>query len=383
MNKLIVCSPQLGIAPESNSGGEVYDREVIKSLCDQEIKVIVILPKNKPYLRHKNLKVYYLPIPFVWPPYFFNLFIIPYLFWIYKKEKFNILRVHSPYFVGLGAIFFHLFYRHIPLVVTYHHLEENKPIFDLINRFAIKFWDHLISVSAFTKQEIIEKYGLEKNKISVIYNGIAFYFKPQKKRKDLIKKYNLGNNKILLFLGGLKYRKNVAFLIRLIARLKIDNCKLLICGSGHLRNKLENLSRRLGTTDKVVFTGFIKETNKVDFYNLADIFLFPSLKEGFGMPVIEAAACGVLSIAARHSSLPELIIDGKTGCLAKFNDINDWKLKIEKLLKNEDLRKKIGKEAQNFSKQFTWEKTVSQQVKIYNKLLEITNPRLVVLGTRN
>ena len=109
--RIKVCSPQLGIAPESNSGGEVYDREVIKAFCNHGIKVITILPKNKPYLIDKNLKAYYLPFPFIWPPYLFNIFIIPWLFWLYKKYNFNVLRIHSPYFVGLGALVFKFFCR--------------------------------------------------------------------------------------------------------------------------------------------------------------------------------------------------------------------------------------------------------------------------------
>lgn len=373
MNRLIICSPQLGIAPESNSGGEVHDREVIRSFCKQGIKVIVILPKNKSYLPHKNLKVYYLPLPFIWPPYLFNILIIPHLFWLYKKYKFNILRVHSPYFVGLGAWFFKLFHPKIPLVVTYHHLEEQKPFFDLINRFFINCWDYIICVSRFTKKEINKNYKVDKKKISVVYNGIADYFKPKKKREDLIEKYSLENKKVCLFLGGLKQRKNVGFLLKVMTRIKLPNVKLLIGGGGGLYKKLNNQAKKLWIQDKVIFPGFIPENEKVDYYNLADIFLFASKKEGFGMPVIEAAACGIPTVASDVSSLKELIIDGKTGYLVRLNDLDDWKKKIEKLLKNDNLRKKMAKAAQKFSQKFSWNTNIRKQIKIYKKLLEVRN----------
>lgn len=367
--KLIICSPQLGISSESNSGGEVYDREVIKSLCQQGLKVIVILPRNKPYIPHKNLKVYYLPLPFFWPSYLFNLFIIPYLFFIHKKEKFNILRVHSPYFVGLGTLIFKLFQPRIPLVTTYHHLEEKKSFFDLINRLSINKWDQIIADSQFTKKEILQKYKIDKSKIQVVYLGVGEKFKPMEKKENLVKKHNLKNKKVLLFLGGLKVRKNVDFLLRLVSKLDWENIKLLVVGRGGLYKQLVKTAKRLAIEDKVIFTGFVPEKQKTDFYNLADLFLFPSQKEGFGMPVIEVGACGVPSIASNVSSLKELVINGKTGYLAKFNDINDWKNKIEELLSNESLRKKMGQKAQKFSQNFSWDKTAKKQIAIYKRLI--------------
>lgn len=370
MNNIIICSPQLGIAPESNSGGEVYDREVIRALCDQGIKVIVILPRGKLYTLHENLKVCYLPVLHVWPPYLFNFFIIPYLFWLYRKEKFNILRIHSPYFVGIGAFIFKLFFSQILLEAHYHHLEDNKLFYHLINKILINRWDMITVDSKYSKEELIMGYRVNKNKIKVIYAGVNNKYKVKNKNSPLLYKYGLKRSKVLLFLGELKFRKNVAFLIKLIARLRIKNCKLLICGSGYLANKLRNLSKDLSITDKVVFTGFINEVDKVDFYNLADIFLFPSIKEGFGMPVIEAGACGVPAIVSNTSSLKELIIDGKTGYLAALNDPNDWRLKIEKLLGDNDLRRKMGKEARKFSQNFSWRRNTKAQIDFYKKLFQ-------------
>lgn len=195
IEKLIVCSPQLGISPQSNLGGEVHDRELIRALCELGIKVIVILPKNKPFLPHKNLKVYYLPFSFVWPPYLFNLLIIPWLFWLYKKEKFQILRIHSPYFVGLGALFFKLFYSQVPLVANYYHLEENNYLFHLINKLLINKWNLIMTISQFSKKEIIKKYKIKLFKIKAGYCGINSSLKSKEKNQALIKKYQLKEKK--------------------------------------------------------------------------------------------------------------------------------------------------------------------------------------------
>lgn len=190
-------------------------------------------------------------------------------------------------------------------------------------------------------------------------------FKSIGKKEKLIKKYDLKDKKILLFLGGLKPRKNISFLLKVISKLNYPRLRLLICGSGGLYKKLMRQVEKLKIKDKVIFTGFIPEKEKVDYYNLADIFLFPSKKEGFGMPIIEAGACGIPPIASNVSSLRELVVDGRTGYLAKLNDIDDWKQNIERLLRDENLRKKMGQSARKFSQKFSWQKAAQKQIKIY------------------
>lgn len=370
--KLVICSPQLGLSPESNLGGEVYDREILSQLCNHGLKVIVILPKKKLHFVHKNLKVYYLPFCCVWPPYLFNLFVIPYLFWLYKKEKFNILRIHSPYFVGLGGLFFKIFHPKIFLIAVYHHL-EGRFLYDLIDKFTIRRWDSLLVDSRFTKKEIINTYKIEAKRIQQTYLGVNPHFVPKEKNQKLINKYRLKNKKVLLFLGGLKQRKNIDFLFHLLAKIKYSNLKLLICGSGTLGGKLFLKVKNLGLKDKVVFTGFIPEKEKVDYYNLADIFLSPSLKEGFGLTVLEAASCGIPAIVSKTSSLAEIVINGQTGYLAQLNNLCDWKTKTEKLLANESLRKKIGQAARKFSLQFTWKISAKKQIGLYRRLLATNN----------
>jgi len=363
---MTICSPQLGIAPESNSGGEVYDREVIKALCKQGVKVVVILPLGKPYPKIDNLKVYYLPFPFIWPPFIFNFLIIPYLFYIYWKHKFNILRVHSPYFVGLGALVFRFFYPKIFMSATYHHLEEKK-IYSLANCFFMKQWDWIITDSKASQKDFAENCFFDRRKMKVISPGVNKRFKPKKRNKNLIQKYQLENKKVILFLGGLKRRKNLGFLLELISKIEYHQSKVLIAGSGSLQNRMEQQAERLNIVDKIIFCGFIAEKEKVDYYNLADIFVFPSRKEGFGMPVIEAGACGVPCIASNVYSLKEIIVDGETGFLAELNNISDWKRKMEKLLKNDKLRQRMGENARNFSKNFSWEKCAEKQLKIYHE----------------
>jgi len=364
---VVVCSPELGIGPEANLGGEVYDRETIKALCQLGIKVLVVLPKNKTHFTHRNLKVYYLPFSFVWPPYLFNLLIIPYLFWLKRKEEFNVLRIHSPYFVGLGALFFKIFYPKTPLITTYHHLEKNK-LFHLINKLFIRQWDRIIADSRFCQKEIRNRYKVSTKKIKIVSPGLTRDFKPAKKKEELMKRFGLVDQLILLYLGQLSERKNVQFLLEVLKEISSPKVKLLIAGRGPEEKRLKAKARSLGLGKKVIFAGLIPEKEKADFYNLGDVFLLPSQKEGFGMTVVEAAACGLPAIVSDNSSLKEVIEDGKTGFLAETNNLEDWKSKINKLLGDKELREKMGRQARKFSQKFSWQKAAEKRIKIYRSL---------------
>lgn len=279
---MIICSPELGISPESNLGGEVHDRELLKVLDDIGVEILIILPRGKKHPPFKHAKIYYLPTPVVFPPWLFNILILPYLFWLHAKYHFSILRVHSPYFVGPSALFFKLINPKVQVVATYHHLETYK-LFDLCDQLFAKKYDRIITDSKASKEEIENKYGV--NNIFIVPSGVEAKYRPGPKRQELMNKYGLNGKKVLLFLGQLIPRKNVAFLFKVIERLP-QNYILMVCGVGSSMGELESKA-----PSRVIFTGQIPEKEKVDYYNLADVFVYPSLKEGFGLSVYEALSC--------------------------------------------------------------------------------------------
>ena len=369
MKKITICSPQLGISPESNSGGEVYDREVIKHLCKAGVSSLVYLPKKRPHPKISGLQVFYAPIKTMFPPYIFNFFVFLFLLKTYKNYRFDILRVHSPYFVGPAALLFKYFHPSVPLVASYLHLEEKSLLQPLIDKFAIKKFNHIITISNFTKKEIRKQYNVSSKKITVAYPGIEEKFKTQEKSSYLIGKYNLKNKKALLFLGGLKQRKNPLFLLDVFRKINDKQAILLVAGDGPLKSKLIQKVQNLGLEDKVIFTGFVPEESKVKFYNLADIVLLPSTKEGFGMIVAEASACGKPVIASDNSSLSEIIKNNKTGFLAETNKINDWVAKTKILLKNKGLRRLMGQRAIKYVRnKFSWQTNAEKHIKVFEKL---------------
>lgn len=374
--KIIICSPQLGMATQSQLGGEVHDANMIKSLCDLGVQVKVILPRNKTLKPHKNLKVYYLPLAHIWPPFLFNLLILPQLFYIYQKQKFNILRVHSPYFVGLGAWFFKLCYPCVKLVATYHHL-ENKPIFNLINKHLIKKWDMVITVSHFTQKQIAKKYKIPLSKIKVHYSGINIKLSPKNKDKKLLKKHKIKKEKILLYLGGIKKRKNLDFLIRLFSQLKNKEVKLFLIGSGPTSASLKKLVYQLQLEKKVYFSNMgVFGKLKEKYLNLADIFVFPSNLEGFGLSPCEAALCAKPVIISSQGASSEILKGNRGVVLAKANNFKDWQEKIEFLLNNDKKNKKMGQWARldllrQIKKKYNWQHAARINLKIYQKLLSL------------
>lgn len=320
---MTICSPQLGLSPESNLGGEVHDREMIKALDSLGVKTLIILPWGKKYPPLKHGKLYFLPLPFVYPPWIFNLLVLPYLFFLYSKYHFEVLRVHSPYFVGFAALIFKFFVPEVKNVVTYHHLEKKYRIFD---QFLTKKFDLVTAVSEATKK------GLGTG--IVIPNGVEEKYKPLPKNQKLVQKYGLRNKKILLFLGQLIERKNIPFLFRVLKKLP-DNYVLMICGDGPLRQELENKA-----PGSVIFTGRIPEKDKVGHYNLADVFVYPSLREGFGLSIFEALKSGAIVLANR---LPVFEEYGEINNLYLLSlDVGSWVRFIIQLPKKKNISSRIG-----------------------------------------
>lgn len=341
---MIVCSPQLGLAPQSNSGGEVYDREVINRLCQKGVKILTLLPKDRPYQKHPNLTVEYAPIRTMVPPHVFSAFVLPYLIKTYKRERFDLLRVHNPYFIGPAAAVFKKLFPHVPVVASFLHLE---------NRWMFGKFDHIITISKSTKKEIIETMHYPSEKISVAYPGVDQRFTPHHKK---------GAGFTIMFIGGLKARKNPEFLLKVLAKINQPNVELVFAGDGPLKNKL--------TGHQVRVTGFINENDKPALYHQADVVVLPSVKEGFGMTLIEAGACGLPVVGNNCWSIPEIINDGVTGLLANPGDVNDWAQKLIQLIKDKDLRLKMGEAARKYVRQnFTWEKNIQQHLKVYENLI--------------
>ncbi len=365
-----ICSPQLGLFTDSQLGGEVHDVQLISKLCKKGVIFNVLLPRNKSYPKLKNLNTFFLPFSHVFPPHLFNILALPYIISQYKRDKFNILRIHSPYFLGIAAWVTKKLFPNIRIVTTIH-LREDRTDLDWILAKTVHVYDHIFTVSEYLKEWVVGRYKISPKKITVIYNGVEESLKPKQKNRDLIAKYGLENKKILLNIGSLIDRKNVLFLINLMKLLiqKNKNLKLIICGSGALKKELQSKINEGKLNDFVLLLDPVFRTEKNEIFNLADIFLFPSKNEGFGLVAGEAMTCGIPVVGANNTSIPEVVIDNKTGFLAKTSDLIDWEKKLDLLIDSPELRDKMGKSGRKFSmKNFTWDKVANKTLKIYEEL---------------
>lgn len=360
---MIICSPQYGLKQNSNAGGEVYDEMVLKGLADLGNEIEIILPYGKSCNKNqKNWRVYNLSIPFIHYSYLFNLAILPRLYKLYKRTRFKILRVHSPYFVGIGAwLFKKLFAKDVKIVATYFHFEKNF-IFNLIDRLLIKKWDHIITISETTRNILIKRYKISPEKITQSYCGISEKYKENKKREIDNK-----TKKQLTFCGYLIKRKNISFIIDIVKNLGDMDINFNVIGNGPELNALKKYARQNNIDEKITFWGFLEEDKKIEILQSSDIFIFPSLMEGFGLAPVEAMACGIPTIVSDRGSLPEVV--GEGGLVLPLN-VDEWTRTIKEILNNNILQDSLSQKALEKSKQYSWEEVVK---KINISLTKIEN----------
>lgn len=370
-----ICSPQLGLSPFSSLGGEVYDRNDLLNLALLGEDVYVYLPKNRLHDEHKNLHIDFCPITHIAPPFLYNFFWVPWAIHLYKKTNFKILNIHSPEYLGIGALIVKKIFPKVKLVIHFH-LSHTGFVFKNIDKFVLSRADGIIADSDFLRREIIEKYHIDESKIFTNHCGTDLEIKKVKKDEDLIRKYRLAGKKVIIFMGRLIGRKNPMFLIDILKKLKERDNKvaLIVVGAGPEKEKMLTKIQEYHLEQDVIFPGFLIKPEKIRHYSLSDIFVFPSNNEGFVLVVLEALSASLPLVVPRDKAFPEAVKDGENGFLAKPNDLNDWVLKIEQILNNEKLRVTFGKKSREFAeKEFSWGAMSGRNIKIYEKILGI-NP---------
>ncbi len=206
-----------------------------------------------------------------------------------------------------------ILYDLIPLVFPEQCLFDKTYKEDYQNSLKfIKNLDLLLAISQSAKEDAIRLLGIPEEKIAVIYAGIDEEFRklPMVKVEKLKKKYDITGG-FILFAGGIDFKKNITGLIRAYSKMKkvyIKKYQLVIVGKAaqDVINLYMETAREYGVEDRVICTGFIPKEDLIVLYNITDIMVFPSFYEGFGLPVIEAMACGARVITSDCSSLAEI-----------------------------------------------------------------------------
>ena len=203
----------------------------------------------------------------------------------------------------------------------------------------------------------------------MVYNGKNERFKPlnQKEVAEVKQKYNL-DFPFILFVGVLQPRKNIPTLIKAYYKLKKEGIKdklVITGGKGWQYKEIFETVERLNLQKEVIFTGHIPDDDLPKLYNAADLFAFPSLYEGFGIPPLEAMACGIPVITSNTGSLPEVV--GDAGIMVDPYDIDGLAKAMYEVLNNEGLKEEMVKKGLERAKMFSWKKCAKEVLDVYEE----------------
>ncbi|WP_270816618.1 glycosyltransferase family 4 protein [Hungatella effluvii] len=238
--------------------------------------------------------------------------------------------------------------------------------------------DAIVTVSEFSKNEIVKFLRIKPDKITVMPNGVDLeLFHPDYSQIDvqMVKdKYKIAGS-YFLYLGTLEPRKNIERVVEAYAKLCDDNKEIeeeipklvLAGGKGWLYESIFEAVKKYGISSNVIFTGYVREEEIPLLMVGAISFLFPSLYEGFGMPVLEAMACGTPVLTSNTTSLPE--VAGDAGILVDPYSIEEIRDKMLLLWQNRELRQLLSKRGIERAANYTWENSTRILYELYEKLL--------------
>jgi glycosyltransferase involved in cell wall biosynthesis len=240
--------------------------------------------------------------------------------------------------------------------------------------------DKIITTSEHSARDIKELYGIPRDKITVIYCGLSNEFYPETD-PTLIQKirqqYGLRDKNYLLFVGGADPRKNLITLLKAYALIKkIHSDYYLVITSGLDRDVkgLIELTKSLDIDKNVIFTGYVSQDALRVLYCQATLFVLPSLYEGFGMPILEAMACGTPVVASNTSCIQE--VAGDAAVLVEPTDVNTLAASIRRILKDRETRESMWSKGFVRAKLFSWEKAARETLQVY-KDTAVLNERIV------
>lgn len=356
-----------------SSGIGTYLQNLIPFL-KKEVDLILLGNRNKieNHIHEKNLKIIpmrasiYFPyeqiefllkiksVDIFWSPHF-NVPIFP------VRAKKRIVTIHDIF----------------PLVFKELYSPLERAYVKLLINSAVNLSDLIITVSNFSKSEIIKYTQIKEDKIKVIYNGVdkeKFKVYDKKDLERVKSKYKLPD-RFILFVGNIKPHKNLKGLLKafkVVVEELDENLFLVITGKkeGFLKGdreifKLINMDPLL--KKRIFLTGYVNEKDLPILYNLSELFIFPSFYEGFGLPPLEAMACGCPTIVSHIPPLIEICGDA-TYYIDPYN-INDIARGITELLSKKELRESLIKKGFERVKLFSWENSAKEHLKIIREIL--------------
>lgn len=287
-----------------------------------------------------------------------------------KIDLFHFLYNAPPFYVPCDYILtiHDLSYRHIPDMIS----RKDYLSINLQLPFTARKAKKIIAVSENTKKDIINYLGISEDKIEVIYEGVGENYYPQKDPDtfELVKRKYCLPDKFILYVGTYLPHKNIGTLLKAFRELLLQgrmNSKLVLAGKkGRNYRQIEELISELSLQDHVVSPGFVAEEDLPCLYSMSEMFIFPSLYEGFGLPILEAMACGVPVLSSSASCLKE--IGGDAARYFSPTDYNDLARCIADIDGSDNLQREMKDKGIRRASCFNWELMAEKTRKIYEAI---------------
>jgi len=374
------------IAPHSGGGVGVVAYNLAVEMANRGHKIsIFTTSKDRENLveKHGNLKIYRYKKSFKVGNAQMPLSL---LYSSFKDINLDIVHVHLGNLPAPLKGYWYAKKRNKPFIITYHEdyiggfgsLARRVGCFIFNHYFADKllsFADHILTPSQYyiSQSKFLKKY---KNKVKNIPNGINLEkFHIHYSKEESRNRLNLPPNKeLILFVGSLTPRKSPHILLTAMEKVvkSNPNSMLLIVGDGSMKNKLHGMVSKLDIKHKVRFTGAVDENTKLLYYKSSDLFVLPSISEGFGIVLLEASAFNLPLIVSNLEVFKTIVESGRNGMFCKTGDADDLAKNIQLLLNNKNVIKKMGRYAKEKVKEFDWKKIANETEKVYLNLLRET-----------
>jgi glycosyltransferase involved in cell wall biosynthesis len=347
--RLIAAGPSVyALAPDSDVGGERYERELVRRLPAHGVQMLLGMPGGHGFERVPGVRTARLPRPaslhWTWAP----LVFVPWTVALLKGRRVDALWGPSVRYTGPSLLWARDLCRsRAPVAILHHHFE---PRWRRLEAAILRRADLVMTVSEHSRQELVQA-GVARERIRIARNGISAPTTIDPEPPETWPADGLR----LLHVGRLEARKRPQLAIETLGRLRDGGhpAALLLVGDGPERAMLQAHATRLGLADRVRFLGRVCDERKWRLYDGAELLLFGSTLEGFGLVVAEAQSRGLPVIAAAGTATAEALQDGSTGLLVP-PDAAAFARAAESLLEP-DRRALMSAAARTFARRFTWE----------------------------
>lgn len=272
-----------------------------------------------------------------------------------------------------------------PAVVTIHDLiflkvpASHRPLKRLylsaMTGWSARHSAHVITVSEATRRDVIKLLKVPPRRVTTVHNGVGEEFRPcSPAEKEAFRREKGIEGRAVLTVGTLEPRKNLPVLLKAFAALVgqpgFEDVTLYVGGSkGWYYDEIFATAEQLGLTanGRVRFLGRVPDEELPLWYNIAAVVAYPSIYEGFGLPALEAMACGTPVLASNASALPEVV--GDAGVLLSPGDTEAWTAALARLLGDDALRAQLGSKALRQASKFSWERSARETLEVYRRHL--------------